>query len=106
MRGQLSRSLAVLAVGLLAVSVAGADRGQARKPRLGGTVVVAWSLGEPPCLNWVLSTCRTGTLWDVLINKSLEGAVEPGPHGWRDVLVGLLFCENAERALARSVNIS
>jgi peptide/nickel transport system substrate-binding protein len=80
---------AALAVSLLAVSGAGGTGAQT--PKRGGTVVDAVSFGEPPCLNTFLAECHASAGgWDELIDQTLQPAVEPGPRGWRNVLVSSL----------------
>lgn len=74
---------AATAVSLLAVSGAGGAAPQT--PSRGGTVVVALpSSREPACLNWVFSACGPDP---PELTPVFEGALEPGPHGYRSVLI-------------------
>jgi peptide/nickel transport system substrate-binding protein len=75
---------AAIAVSLLAVS--GAGGAGAQTPKRGGTVVVAWQGGEPPCLNAWLQACTRGSDFSELLDGVLQSAFEPGPHGWRSAL--------------------
>ena len=82
----MARGLALALVVSLLLA-AGASGASTQASKRGGTVVVAWQAGEPPCLNTWLEACSSGSDYSELLDLALENAFEPGPHAWRSALV-------------------
>jgi len=76
-----------IAASLLAVSGAGGGQTQ-QTPKRGGTVVVAFTLGEPACLNRLLGErCGGGASVSAVVEKVIEGAFRSGPRHFAPDLV-------------------
>lgn len=83
--------IAAIVISLLAVSGAGGTGGQT--PKRGGAVVVAFTLGEPSCLNELLGErCGQGNAEPDIVEAVLEGAYKQGPrHLAPDLVTGAEF---------------